>query len=31
VEVCGASRLFRRIWQVLALDPVARVTFVEPA
>jgi hypothetical protein len=30
VEICGASRLFRRVWQVLALDAVARVTFVEP-
>ena len=31
VEVCGPSRLFRRVWHVLALDAVARVTFVEPA
>ena len=30
VEICGASRLFRRVWQVLALDAVARVTFAEP-
>jgi anti-anti-sigma regulatory factor len=31
VEICGASRLFRRVWQVLGLDAVAPVTFAEPA
>jgi anti-anti-sigma regulatory factor len=27
VEIRGSSRLFRRIWRVLALDDVASVTF----
>jgi ABC-type transporter Mla MlaB component len=31
VEIRGASRLFRRVWRVLALDAVAAVTFTEPA
>ncbi len=29
VEIRGASRLFRRIWQVLALHDVASVPFAE--
>jgi anti-anti-sigma regulatory factor len=29
VEIRGASRLFRRMWQVLGLDAVAAVTFAE--
>jgi hypothetical protein len=31
VEVLGASRLFRRVWDVLDFDAVAAVTFAEPA
>jgi anti-anti-sigma factor len=29
VEVRGASRLVRRVWQVLALDEIASVTFAK--
>ncbi len=31
VEIRGASRLFRRVWQVLALSEVAPVAFAEAA